>query len=82
MKQINTWKSASCWLFPRICKEMHGQQDIKKKYIVVVVGLQVQRCVAVSGVPFIPDVMRIFLIFLSTAGWDMEFRTVMRTLFV
>jgi hypothetical protein len=44
--------------------------------------LQVQRHVAVSIVLFIPDVMRMFFISLSMAGWGMEFGTVMGTLFV
>jgi len=24
MKYVNTWKSASSWLLPRICNEVHG----------------------------------------------------------
>jgi len=29
MKQINTWEIVSSWLLARICKEIHGQQNIK-----------------------------------------------------
>ena len=31
--EINTWKNASSWLFPRISNEMHGQQNMKYKKI-------------------------------------------------
>ena len=32
---MNTWKSVSSWLLARVCKELHGQQNIKKNSLQV-----------------------------------------------
>ena len=56
MKWTNTWKSASSWLFPKICEEMHDQKNIKNSGSVIHVthwGILVSRWGWLTGDSFL-----------------------------